>query len=211
MTVSTSAKVGITHLEEGQSGGEVLFNEGVNLLDALVLPAIEDKDLTAPPGGESNGQMWIVGSSATGAWAGEDNNLAIYVDGWYFVDAQEGMCVYVRDEDVFYLYDGSNWVQKPIRLTVEDSITASTTQSQGQGALTKEVNRVTTCANPNDTVTLPSAVTGMMCVIANQGASTLQIFPASGDAIQALGANNPTTLAAGSRLELYATSTSQWE
>lgn len=68
-----------------------------------------------------------------------------------------------------------------IKRDVNASITASTTQSQGQGALTAEINEISVVANPNDTVTLPAAVAGLLCNVINNGANSLQIFPASGD------------------------------
>ena len=68
-------------------------------------PPVEDKDLTAPPGGESKGDRYIVGASATGDWSGEDGNIAIYNgSGWDFTDKKEGMRTYVKDEDVIYEY-----------------------------------------------------------------------------------------------------------
>ena len=65
--------------------------------------------------------------------------------------------------------------------TVTSGITASTTQSQGNGALVSGVNEVSTVANPDDTVTLPVAIGGRRCAIINNGAEKLQIFPANGD------------------------------
>ncbi len=65
--------------------------------------------------------------------------------------------------------------------TATSGITASTTQSQGQGALVSGVNEISVCANPDDTVTLPAATPGRRVTIINDGANTLQIFPASGD------------------------------
>lgn len=63
----------------------------------------------------------------------------------------------------------------------ESGIIASTTQTQGNGPLTKEINEISTVANPNDTVTLPSAEAFKQIIIRNDGANTVQIFPASGD------------------------------
>jgi hypothetical protein len=74
-------------------------------------------------------------------------------------------------------------------------LTASTTQTQGQGALTHQINQISVCAHDNDTVTLPTAVAGMMIAVINEGAHTLQIFPASGDQIGSGAANASTTLA----------------
>lgn len=95
------------------------------------------------------------------------------------------------------------------RLTTA-GITASVTQTQGQGALTSEINEVATVANTNDTVTLPSAVAGYKITVINNGANTLQIFPASGDNLGA-GLNTATTLAAGSNVVYVAYDATNWE
>lgn len=70
---------------------------------------------------------------------------------------------------------------KLIAADTNAGLTASVTQSQGQGALTAQVNEISTVANDDDTVTLPAAVAGVSIEIINHGANTLQIFPASGD------------------------------
>ena len=64
---------------------------------------------------------------------------------------------------------------------VNSGLTASTTQTQSGLALTAEVNEVSTVANANDTVVLPTAVTGLKIVVINNGAQAMRIFPASGD------------------------------
>ena len=70
---------------------------------------------------------------------------------------------------------------KLIAVDVNATITASTNQTQGNGALTAQVNEVSVVANTDDTVTLISAVAGVSIEVINNGANTLQIFPASGD------------------------------
>jgi len=97
-----------------------------------------------------------------------------------------------------------------IQGSVTAGITASTTQTQGQGALTSEINEVATCANVNDTVTLPTAVAGRRVTVINNGAQTLQIFPASGDNLGA-GVDTATTLAAGSVVTYVAYNSTNWE
>lgn len=93
--------------------------------------------------------------------------------------------------------------------TVTPGITASTTQTQGQGALSEGVNDVTTVAFANDTVTLPSAAPGLGCAIVNNGANALQIFPASGDDL-GKGVNLPTTLNAGDHITYFAHDATNW-
>lgn len=93
----------------GQDGGSTL-NDALKRFDALTHPLVLDKDLTAPPGGETTGDTYIVGGSATGAWSGQDDDLAVYYYGeWIFVTPWKGLTVYVDDEDLEYQWNGSAW------------------------------------------------------------------------------------------------------
>ena len=100
-----------------------------------------------------------------------------------------------------------------LRRCSEMGITASTTQTQGNGALTNDVNQVATVANANDTVTLPSITSasgaGNRVTIINNGANTLQVFPASGDDLGA-GPDASTTIAAGDVLEFMGIDATTW-
>jgi len=98
---------------------------------------------------------------------------------------------------------------KLIAVDVNSGLTASTTQTQGQGALTAQVNEISTVANDGDTVTLPSAVTGVEIEIINNGANTLQIFPASSDDL-GLGVNVAGELESNERVKLVAYDTTNW-
>jgi microcystin-dependent protein len=89
-------------------------------------------------------------------------------------------------------------------------ITASTTQTQGQQPLTKLVNQISTVANANDVVTLPTAVAGLSVLVVNYGANTLQIFPASGDNLGA-GVDTSTTLGTGESKRFTAFDSTNWE
>ena len=88
-------------------------------------------------------------------------------------------------------------------------ITASTTQSQGNGILLSSYNQVATVANANDTVTLTAAEAGVKQTIVNNGANTLQIFPASGDDLGS-GVDTATTLAAGNSITFLAYDVTNW-
>lgn len=97
-----------------------------------------------------------------------------------------------------------------IRRDTNAGLTASTTQTQGQGPLTAEINEVSTVANTNDTVTLVTAFTGQCQIIINNGANTLRIFPASGDNLGA-GVDTATTLASGANVKFCAYNATNWE
>lgn len=66
---------------------------------------VKDKDLTAPPGGEAEGDRYIVAAGATGLWAGKDENIATYSGGsWVFTAPIAGMTSFVIDEGKLYGY-----------------------------------------------------------------------------------------------------------
>ena len=89
-------------------------------------------------------------------------------------------------------------------------ITASTSQSQGNGALTGAFNEVSVVANLDDTVTLPTAVKGIECEVENDGANTLQIFPASGDDL-GNGVDVSTQLEINESVKFFAYDTTTWK
>lgn len=105
-----------------------------------------------------------------------------------------------------------NIIKNPLIITVTATITASTTQSQGQQPLTTNVNEISTVANANDVVTMPPASANGSATIKifNNGASTLQIFPASGDDLGA-GVNTSVTLAAGTNASYTNYDSTNWE
>ena len=74
--------------------------------------SVLDKDLTEPPAGPSVGDRYIVAAGATGDWSGHDNEIAEWNgSSWDFTSPSEGMCLWVEDENLNYVYDGANWVK----------------------------------------------------------------------------------------------------
>lgn len=64
-----------------------------------------------PPGSPTNGQRYIIIATASGAWAGKETQIAQYVtNAWQYTVATEGMCAYVDDEDLLYIFNGTSWV-----------------------------------------------------------------------------------------------------
>jgi hypothetical protein len=116
---------------------------------------------------------------------------------------------FVSDDTGIIITNGGNRAI-PLRRSTEASITASTTQTQGQLALVADINEVSTVANANDVVTLPVALSGRFCLVINNGANTLQVFPASGDDLGA-GVNTSTTIASGSRKLFISFDATNWE
>lgn len=93
---------------------------------------------------------------------------------------------------------------------VHTGITAGTTQTQADGfQLLSSHNEVATVATTNDTVVAPLAVVGRFLTILNNGANTLQIFPAVGDDLGA-GVDTAITLAAAGKLWFVAYDATTW-
>lgn len=64
------------------------LNESINVIDALLQLRVVSVGTNTPPGSPTNGARYIVGTSPTGAWAGQANKLARWLDStWSFSDA----------------------------------------------------------------------------------------------------------------------------
>lgn len=108
--MSTTARLALTNLVEGQANGEVTANETFAALDAFVQGSLKSATTTAEPGSPSNGDCYLLGGSPTGTnWASQANKLAFYYSGWRFFTVKEGMIFWVQDTDKFTYYDGSAW------------------------------------------------------------------------------------------------------
>lgn len=109
--MTATPRLAAPYIVQSQSQKEVSHNDALDVLDALVQPVVEDKDLTAPPASPAEGRVWIVGAGATGDWAGQDDALAQFIGGaWAFRAPAEGWSVWLKDEGLVARYDGSSWV-----------------------------------------------------------------------------------------------------
>jgi hypothetical protein len=198
-------------MQQRMEESEVGLNAMQNRFESLIQGSVKSRTTTAQPGSPANGDRYILPTGPTGAVWGTftAGRIAIYYDGWEQLTPKEGWRVWVDDEDCMVQHDGTagavGWFGGATL-----GITASTTQAQGNGPLVNERNEITVCANANDTVTLPGCRNGKRVVVTNQGAQTARIYPASGDSINALGANNPITLAAGGSMVFEGFNDTKW-
>jgi hypothetical protein len=85
-----------------------MANYRVPILDYFIWQRpVEDKDLSSAPSGPSKGDSYIIGDSAPSgdAWAGHEGDITYYNgSAWVFITKEEGMFVYVKDEDELYYY-----------------------------------------------------------------------------------------------------------
>lgn len=105
---SSTPALGLPLLYAGQAQKEFFVNEALCLLDALHARAVTASQ-PAPPASAADGACYRVTSTATGAWTGQENRLAVLIGGaWHFVAPAEGMVVFDKATDGFVIFR-SQW------------------------------------------------------------------------------------------------------
>lgn len=99
--------------------------------------------------------------------------------------------------DVEYVV-GTNPILTQGNPTVANALTARAGGGQALATpLTAGINRVTVCATLADSSLLPPSFAGARLTVSNFGAASMNVFPATGEQINALGANAAFAVAAG--------------
>lgn len=93
--------------------------------------AVLTKGVLTPPGSPVMGDRYLINGIGTGAWAGQNGNIAMW-DGatWMFAVKVEGMIVWVKDEDKFYAYNGTVWSLIDLHAHSNKTLLDSYTQSE---------------------------------------------------------------------------------
>lgn len=93
-----------------QAQKHVTVNEGLAILDRIAHLAVIDRDLATPPGSPSEGDRYLIGASATGDWAGHEDEIATWDGGaWLFDTPKAGWRAWIVDEGVDLIHDGTSW------------------------------------------------------------------------------------------------------
>jgi hypothetical protein len=93
--------------------------------------------------------------------------------------------------------------------SVQTSISAAGSTQGDATALTKDINIIST-VSAGQGVVLPTAVAGMVLIINNISATDMNVYPATGAAINSLSTNLGLNHIAGASLQYYAMSSTQW-
>lgn len=94
-----------------------------------------------------------------------------------------------------------------IRFPLVTGITASTTQTEGNGQLTSAMSVVSTVANDNDTVTMPAVAKGVQCVVANTSSKVLKVYAGSSGSFDGQAVSVPVYIPAGRSMNFWLVST----
>lgn len=109
--MSNTPRFGLPLLGAAQAQKHVTINEGLTRTDALASARVESRDIVVPPPLPKDGEAYIVGPAATGDWFGQDDDLALFLNGgWDFVKPWSGCVVWVEAERTQLTYDDGHWV-----------------------------------------------------------------------------------------------------
>ncbi len=108
--MANSTNLTMPFIEAAQAQKHVTHNAALQLLDAVVMLSVLDRDLATPPGAPADGDRYLVATSGTGAWSGKDGKIAAWQDGaWAFYTPREGWFIWIADENVFLIFNGASW------------------------------------------------------------------------------------------------------
>ena len=93
-----------------ESGWNTDMDANLTMLATLTGLAVKDRDLTAPPGSPTAGDRYSVAAGATGAWAGHDGHVAVWINAaWTFYTPKVGLSALIEDESVLSIFKASGW------------------------------------------------------------------------------------------------------
>ena len=108
--MSNSPRIGLPYLDAAQAQKHVTMNEALARLDVVGAGRAETITLASPSASPSEGDAHIVPPGASGAWAGQDGKLAVYLNGgWDFIAPWAGWRLWVASESGFAAFDGIDW------------------------------------------------------------------------------------------------------
>ena len=110
MADDITPNLALPYIMPAQAQKHVTHNEAIRFLDALVQLSVVTMSLTAPPDAADNGARYIVGTDATGDWAGQDGSVAAFQDGaWAFYPPRIGWIAWVADDGALMAWNGTAW------------------------------------------------------------------------------------------------------
>tara|TARA_R110002012_G_scaffold38863_1_gene107801 strand:- start:50191 stop:51558 length:1368 start_codon:yes stop_codon:yes gene_type:complete len=101
------------YIQPSQAQKHVTHNEALRLLDAIVQLVVLTDDQNSPPVTPEEGGCYLVAEHGQAAWAGQDQNIAIFSDAaWQFIIPKEGWVAQVTGKDSEVVFDGTVWTSR---------------------------------------------------------------------------------------------------
>ncbi|MBD2748038.1 DUF2793 domain-containing protein [Microvirga sp. BT688] len=108
--MSSTPHLALPLIAAAQAQKHVTHNEALAALDALVQLAVKERNRTAPTATPEEGDRYLIGANATGAFAGHEDHVALFDLGlWRFFPPQPGWRAYVENEDLVVVFNRNEW------------------------------------------------------------------------------------------------------
>ncbi len=108
-----STNLGLPYLQAAQAQKHLTHNEALERLDLIVQLTVQAFGATVPPLAPTEGQVWALGTGATGDWSGQDGNLAAWANGgWLFIPPRAGWRAAMGSE--LRVFQGGAWTMPDV-------------------------------------------------------------------------------------------------
>lgn len=108
--MSDTSRFKMPLLDAAQAQKHVTINESLVRADALAASAVISQSLSTPPSTPGDGDVYIIGAGASGDWAGQDNEIGLFLNGgWEFITPWSGARFWLQDVSNWIVYDGT-WI-----------------------------------------------------------------------------------------------------
>jgi Protein of unknown function (DUF2793) len=109
--MSDTPLLALPYLAASQAQKHVTLNEALTLLDGLLHLSVVSRTLSVPPVTPVDGQRYLIAAVPTGVWTTHAGQIALRMEGtWRFLIPREGWRIWIENEDVFVIFDGTTWV-----------------------------------------------------------------------------------------------------
>jgi uncharacterized protein DUF2793 len=144
--MTKTPNLALPYLAAAQAQKHVTVNEALDHIDGLVQLSVISAVLTVPPAGPTDGDRYIVAASATGAWAGWDDNVAHFSGGaWLRMIQQSGWIAWDQAAGGIITYDATTgWTPLATGADAFSGLTDTPGAFTGQGGKALQVNTAET-------------------------------------------------------------------
>ena len=106
----TTARLQLPIIAPSQAQKHITHNEALLILDGVTQLVVESIAADVPPVQPSDGGIYALGATPSGAWSGQAGTLAQWQgSGWYFLSPQSGWRAWDRATSQMYVFDGADW------------------------------------------------------------------------------------------------------
>ena len=105
-----SGRLELPYILPAQAQKHITHNEALRMLDAIVQLTVQEFDRSAPPATGQDGDIYVVGPTPTGEWAGQGGKLAYHTNGgWMYLAPREGWIACDLGSDGLRVFRAGSW------------------------------------------------------------------------------------------------------